>query len=174
MPVRRYLLAAAVVLIQSGVLLHHAGAKTIEAGDATASWTGKGVIEDLDAGDSIFSGAVTGTMFIRHPEGTDHAVIHAAKIECQTVIRLSEKKEEQHTALCVMTAHEGKDVAYGELRCTGKKDDCKGEFTFTYGKGAFKGISGKTPFVGGINIERKGEGLIYGYAHWPKLTYHLP
>jgi hypothetical protein len=101
-------------------------------------------------------------------------VIHAAKIECQTVILLSRTKQEEHAALCVMTAHEGKDVAYGELRCAGKKDDCKGEFTFTYGKGAFKGISGKTPFVGGINIEQKQAGRIYGYAHWPKLTYQLP
>jgi hypothetical protein len=73
-----------------------------------------------------------------------------------------------------MTAHEGKDVAYGEMRCTGKKDECKGEYTFTYGSGGFKGISGKTPFVGGINIEQRAEGRIYGYAHWPKLTYSLP
>jgi hypothetical protein len=36
-------------------------------------------LEDLEDGDSIFSGAVSGTMFIRHPEGTAHAVIHAAK-----------------------------------------------------------------------------------------------
>jgi hypothetical protein len=150
------------------------GAKVVEAGDATASWTGKGVLEDLEDGDGIFSGAVSGTMFIRHQEGTAHAVIHAAKIECQTVIRFSRTKQEEHSALCVMTAHEGKDVAYGELRCAGKKDDCRGEFTFTYGKGAFRGITGKTPFVGGINIERKEEGRIYAYAHWPKLTYQVP
>jgi len=73
-----------------------------------------------------------------------------------------------------MTAHEGKDVAYGEMRCVGKKDDSRGEYTFTWGSRAFKGIAGTTPFVGGINIERKKEGLIYGYAAWPHLTYSLP
>lgn len=175
MRVKPYALLVAALLLAGGEPLEPAGAKTIEAGDATASWTGKGVIDDLDGGDSIFSGTLTGTMFIRHPEGeAGHALIHAAKIECQTVIRISEKKEEQHAALCVMTAHEGKDAAYGEIRCTGKKDDCRGEFTFTYGRGGFKGIAGKTPFIGGINIEQKSEGRIYGYAHWPHMTYSLP
>ena len=174
MQARGHVSAVAVLVLNTAAFLCDAHAKVIEAGDATASWTGKGVIEDLDDGDSVFSGAVSGTMFIRHPEGTAHAVIHAAKIECQTVIRFSRTKQEEHAALCVMTAHEGQDVAYGELRCAGKKDDCRGEFTFTYGKGAFRGINGKTPFVGGINIERKQEGAIYGYAHWPKLTYQVP
>jgi hypothetical protein len=170
---RRVLLAAVVLPIYMG-MCGIAEAKTIEAGDATASWTGKGTLEDLGDGDRVFSGAITGTMFIRHPEESARALIHAAKIECQTVARISENKEEQHTALCVMTAHEGKDVAYGEMRCAGKKDECKGEYIFTYGSGGFKGITGKTPFVGGINIEHKAEGRIYGYAHWPKLTYSLP
>ena len=72
------------------------------------------------------------------------------------------------------TVQKWKDVAYGEMRCVGKKDDCRGEFTFSWGSGGFKGITGSTPFVGGINIEQKKEGRIYGYAAWPKLTYSLP
>lgn len=174
MRARKAILLAVALLFMDVGLFETAETKTIEAGDATASWTGKGVIDDLEDGDSVFSGTLTGTMFIRHPEGPGHALIHAAKIECQTVIRLSEKQEEHHTALCVMTAHEGKDAAYGEIRCSGRKDDCRGEFTFTYGRGGFKGITGKTPFIGGINIEQKKEGRIYGYAHWPKMTYSLP
>jgi hypothetical protein len=156
------------------VFCRDADAKTIEAGEATSSWNGKGEVNDLEDGVRIFSGLITGTMFIRHPEGAGHARIHAAKIDCQTIVRLSEDKEERQSALCVMTAHEGKDVAYGEMRCVGKKDDCRGEFTFFWGSGAFKGITGTTPFVGGINIERKQEGRIYGYAAWPNLTYSLP
>jgi hypothetical protein len=168
-------LCAATVLFLGMVWQHPVQARVIEAGDATASWTGRGVIEDLDEEASVFSGTITGTMFIRHPEGkSGHTAIHAAKIQCQTVIHLSQTHKEQHTALCVMTAHEGKDTAYGEMRCTGKKDDCRGEFTFTYGRGGFKGITGTTPFVGGINIEQKSEGRIYGYGHWPNMTYHLP
>ena len=65
-------------------------------------------------------------------------------------------------------------TASGEMRCVGKKDDCRGEFTFSWGSGAFRGITGTTPFVGGINIERKEAGRIYGYAAWPNLTYSLP
>ena len=151
-----------------------AESKTIEAGEATASWNGKGVIDDLGNGERVFTGTMTGTMFIRHPEGSGHALIHAAKIDCQAIIRFSEDREETQTALCIMTAHEGKDVAHAELRCTGKKDECKGQFTFTWGSGGFKGITGSTPFVGGINIEQKKDGRIYGYAAWPKLMYSLP
>ena len=81
---------------------------------------------------------------------------------------------ERHTALCLMRAHEGKDLAYGEIRCVGKKNECKGEFTFVWGMGGFKGITGTTPFVGGIYIEQEKEGRIYGTAHWPELTYTLP
>jgi hypothetical protein len=166
------MLAVVSLFIHMG-LFDHAEAKTIEAGEATASWSGKGVIDDLGNGESVFSGAITGTMFIRHTQGSGRALIHAAKIQCQTVARISENKEEQN-ALCLMTAHEGKDIAYAEMQCVGKKDDCQGKYTFTWGTGAFKGITGTTSFVGGINIERKEEGRIYGYAAWPQLTYSLP
>jgi hypothetical protein len=150
-----------------------AESKTIEAGEATASWNGKGVIHDLGDGEAVFSGTIIGTMFIRHGQELGRALIHAAKIQCQTVARISENKEEQ-SALCLMTAHEGKDIAYGEMRCVGKKDDCQGTYTFTWGSGGLKGITGTTPFIGGINIERKEDSRIYGYAAWPRLTYSLP
>lgn len=61
------------------MIAESSGATTIEAGEATASWNGTGVIEDLENGDRLFSGSITGTMFIRHPEGTAHARIHADK-----------------------------------------------------------------------------------------------
>jgi hypothetical protein len=70
--------------------------------------------------------------------------------------------------------HEGKDLAYGEIRCAGKKDECKGEFMFVWGTGGFKGITEKTPYVGGVFVEDQKEGRIYGSAHWPELTYSLP
>lgn len=170
---RKIVLTAAGICMSLGFSVR-AESKTVEAGDATVSWNGTGVIDDLGFGERVFTGTMTGTMFIRHPEGSGHALIHAAKIDCQAVIRFSENREEHQTALCIMTAHEGKDVAHGEMRCVGKKDDCRGDFTFTWGSGGFKGITGSTPFVGGINIEQKKEGRIYGYAAWPNLTYSLP
>ena len=171
---RQFIVPTVTLLVMGVGFFEGAESKTIEAGEATASWNGKGVIDDLEEGDRVFSGTINGTMFIRHPEGSGHALIHAAKIDCQAVVFLSESKEERQSALCIMTTHEGKDVAYGEMRCVGKKDDCKGEFTFSWGSGGFKGITGSTPFVGGINIEQKKEGRIYGYAAWPNLTYSLP
>jgi hypothetical protein len=152
-----------------------AEAKSIEAGHATVSWKGNGVVDDLGDGDRVFSGTVTGTVLVKHlPEGSTPAQIHATKLDCQAIFLISENGEERHTALCIMRAHEGKDVAYGEIRCVGKKDECKGEFSFVWGKGGFKGITGTTAYIGGIIIEDLQEGLIYGSAHWPKMTYTLP
>ena len=72
---------AGVVIMGIG-LFDRAEAKTIEAGEATASWNGTGIIQDIGDGNRVFTGAITGTMFIRHPEGAGHSRIHAAKIDC--------------------------------------------------------------------------------------------
>jgi hypothetical protein len=152
-----------------------AEAKTVAAGHATVSWKGKGVIDDLGDGNRVFGGTITGTILVKHlPEGSAPAEIHAGKIDCQAIFRISETNEERHTALCIVRVHEGKDLAYGEMRCAGKKEECKGDFTFVWGTGGFKGITGTTPYVGGIFVEDQKEGRIYGSAHWPELTYSLP
>ena len=165
----------ATLLILSMGFFCEAGAKTIKAGHATVSWKGKGVIDDLGSGNRVFSGAITGALLVKHlPDGSAPAQIHAGKLDCQAIFRISENEEEQHTSLCMMRAHEGKDLAYGEMRCVGKKNACTGEFTFVWGSGGFKGITGTTPYVGGIIIENQKEGLINGSAHWPEMTYSLP
>jgi hypothetical protein len=152
-----------------------AEAKTIEAGHATVSWKGKGVIEDLGNGDKVFSGTLTGMILVKHlPEGSEPAQIHKTKMDCQTILYINKNVEERKTILCILRAHEDKDLAYGEIRCAGKTGECKGEFTWVWGKGGFKGITGTTPFVGSIYIEEQKEGEIYGSAHWPELTYTLP
>lgn len=172
---RQSIIPTATLLIVSMGFFCEAEAKTIEAGHATVSWKGKGVIEDLGDGDRAFSGTLTGTLLVKHlPEASAPAQIHAGKIDCQTIVHISESTEERQTALCIVRVHEGKDLAYGEMRCVGKKDECKGEFTWVWGRGGFKGITGTTPFVGGIYIEQQKEGLIYGNAHWPEMTYSLP
>lgn len=56
----------------------------------------------------------------------------------------------------------------------GEERRLQGRVYVAWGSGGFKGITGTTPFVGGINIEQRKEGRIYGYAHWPKMTYSLP
>ena len=175
MQFRQLITPAVILFIMSIGFVCDAEANTIEAGHATVSWKGKGVIDDLGNGDRVFSGTLTGTLLVKHlPEGSAPSQIHAGKIDCQAIFRISENEEERHTALCIVRAHEGKDLAYGEIRCVGKKDECKGEFSFVWGKGGFKGITGTTPYIGGIIIEDLQEGLIYGSAHWPKMTYTLP
>ena len=153
-------------------------AKTVEAGDATTRWIGKGIIDDHGDGERIFMGQITGTLFVRHPSdkqpNKQRAEIHAALVHCQTVARLNPQKDEEQRALCSMTAHEGRDIAYSAMRCQGPKDACRGGYTFIWGSGGFAGIKGSTLFIGGVNIERPSEDEISGYAFFPALTYTLP
>jgi hypothetical protein len=163
------------LLVLSMGLFYEAEAKTIDAGHATVSWKGKGVIDDLGDGGRVFSGTLTGTILVKHlPEGSEPAQIHKTTMDCQTIFYVNKDVEERKTVLCILRAHQGKDLAYGEIRCTGKTGDCKGEFTWVWGTGGFKGITGTTPFVSSIYLEEKGKGEIYGSAHWPNLTYSLP
>jgi hypothetical protein len=92
-------------------------------------------------------------------------------------VNLNRNKDSQAIeGLCTIVAHEGKDVAYGRLKCTGNSKECMGDFTFTGGSGGFTGMSGTTPFETSIDFElqegKKGQAI--GYAVWPNLTYTLP
>ena len=172
---RQSIVQTVTLLVMSVGLFCGAEAKTIEAGHATVSWKGKGVIDDLGDGDRVFRGTLTGTILVTHlPEGSAAAQSHAAKMDCQAILYISKNVEERKTILCIVRAHQGKDLAYGEIRCVGKTGECKGEHTWVWGKGGFKGITGTTPFVAGIYIEEQKEGEIYGSAHWPEMTYSLP
>ena len=55
------------LLVMSMGFVYGAEAKTIEAGHATVSWKGKGVIDDLGNGERVFSGTLTGTLLKARP-----------------------------------------------------------------------------------------------------------
>ena len=83
-------------LLMSIGLYCGAEAKTIEAGHATVSWKGKGVIDDLGNGDKVFSGTLTGIILVKHlPEGSEPAQIHKTKMDCQTILYISKNVEER-------------------------------------------------------------------------------
>ena len=83
---------------------------------------------------------------------------------------------EESVGICTIIAHEGKDTAYGQWKCSGKLDEFEGEFTFTGGAAGLSGVPGRTPIRNRIDIERVegGRSEAYGYSYWPKLTYTLP
>jgi len=175
MQFRRLIIPTVTLLVVSLGLFSGAEAKTIEAGHATVSWTGQGVIDDLGDGDKIFRGTITGFFLVKHlPEGSAPPQIHKGKMDCQAILHISQNQEGPKTGVCIIRTHEDKDTAYVEIRCVGNKGECKGEMTWAWGKGAFKGITGTTPFVSTIYIEQEKEGRIYGSAHWPEMTYSLP
>jgi hypothetical protein len=134
------------LLVLSMGFFYEAEAKPIEAGHATVSWKGKGMIDDLGDGDSVFSGTLTGTILVKHlPEGSAPAQIHETKMDCQAILYISKNVEERKTILCILRAHQGKDLAYGEIRCVGKTGECNGEMTWVWGKGGSRGLQGRRP-----------------------------
>ena len=156
-------------------LFSTAEAGTVEAGHATVSWTGQGVIDDLGNGDRIFRGTITGAILVQHlPVGSAPPQVHKGKIDCQAIFHISENQEGPKTGVCIIRAHEDKDLAYVEIRCVGTKGECKGDMTWAWGRGGFKGITGTTPFVSSMYIEKEKAGRIHGSAHWPEMTYTLP
>jgi hypothetical protein len=172
---RQSIISSATLLVMSTGLYCGAEATTIQAGHATVSWTGQGVIDDLGDGDRIFRGTITGTILVKHlPEGSAPAQIHKGKMDCQAILHISETQEGPKTGVCIIRAHDDKDLAYVEIRCVGTKGECKGDMTWVWGRGGFKGITGTTPFVATIYIEQQKAGRIHGSAHWPELTYSLP
>src|SRR5215467_4446780 len=104
---RPYILAPVMLRVTSMGLFCGAEAKTIDAGHATVSWKGKGVIDDLGDGDQVFSGTLTGTILVKHlPEGSAPAQIHATKMDCQAILYISKTVEEKKTILCILRAHQ--------------------------------------------------------------------
>ena len=62
---RQSIIPTVTLLVMSMGPFCGAEAKTIEAGHATVSWKGKGVIDDLGDGDRVFSGTLTGTILVK-------------------------------------------------------------------------------------------------------------
>jgi hypothetical protein len=144
--VRPSIILTITLLVLSMGFFYEAEAKPIEAGHATVSWKGKGMIDDLGEGDRVFSGILTGTILVKHlPEGSAPAQIHETKMDCQAILYISKNVEERKTILCILRAHEGKDLAYGEIRCVGKTGECNGEMTWVWGKGGSRGLQGRRP-----------------------------
>jgi hypothetical protein len=172
---RQSIIPTVTFLIMSIGLFCGAEAKTIEAGHATMSWTGQGIIDDLGDGERVFSGKITGNILVKHlPVGSAPAQIHKGRMDCQAILHIRENQEGPKTGVCIIRAHGDKDIAYAEIRCAGVKGECKGEMTWAWGKGGFKDITGTTPFVATIYIEQGKAGRIHGSAHWPDMTYTLP
>ena len=130
----------------------------------------------LGNGDKVFSGTLTGTILVKHlPEGSAPAQIHATKMDCQAILYISKNcRGTEYGPLHLESPCRTRTSRTGKYDVLGKTGECKGEFTWVWGKGGFKGITGTTPFVAGIYIEEQKEGEIYGSAHWPNLTYTLP
>ena len=183
---RQSIIPTVTLLVMSMGLFCGAEAKTIEAGHATVSWKGMGVFDDLlGDGDRVFSGTITGTILVKHlPEGSAPAEIHKTTLDCQAMIHISENTEVQQTALCILKAHQGKDLAYTEIRCVGKKDECVGEFTWVWGKGGWLGALGALDFAGGTvvhissGVSALAAALVIGrrkgYGREPMQPHSLP
>jgi hypothetical protein len=171
-----FVIAIGIVLALGEGAGSFAYAKTAEAGDSSSSWSGSGEVQDLGEGDQVINGMVKGMLIARHKD-EGKTVVHSSKLLCPVRVNLNKTNDYKAIAgLCTIVAHEGKDVAYAQWKCTGTLNECEGEFTFTGGTGGFSGISGTTPFHTKIIFEQQeGKNVqAIGYARWPNLTYTLP
>ena len=90
MQFRQLVTPAVILFIMSLGFFCEAEAKTIEAGHATVSWKGKGVIDDLGDGDRVFRGTLAGIILVKHlPEGSEPAQIHKTKMDCQAILYIN-------------------------------------------------------------------------------------
>src|SRR5262245_42536739 len=95
---RPFIIPTIALLVMSMGVFYEAEAKTIDAGHATVSWKGKGVIDDLGDGDKVFSGTLTGTILVKHlPVDSEPAQIHQTKMDCQAILYISKNVEEKKT-----------------------------------------------------------------------------
>ena len=119
------IISTVILLVISMGCFCEAEAITIAAGHATVSWKGTGVIDDLGDGDRVFSGTINGTILVKHlPEGSTPAQVHKAKMNCQAILHISEHQAQPKTVLCILRAHEDKDLAYGEVRHLNRIPGC--------------------------------------------------
>src|SRR4029079_18856804 len=117
MQFRQLITPAVILFIMSLGFFSAAEATTIEAGHATVSWKGKGVIDDLGDGDKVFSGTLTGTILVKHlSKGSEPAQIHKTPMNCQAILYISKTVEERKTILCILRPRQGKDLVYVEVR----------------------------------------------------------
>lgn len=171
-----FIFAMVLVMSITAINCSSAYAKTIEAGESNSNWQGTGEIQNFGDGEQAISGIVKGVVIVRH-KGEGKTVVHSAKLVCPARVTLNRKEDYgAMRGLCTIVAHEGKDIAYAEWRCTGTMKECEGDFTFTGGAGGFKGISGTTPFQTSIlfELQEGNRAQAVGYAVWPNLTFTLP
>lgn len=150
--------------------------KTIEAGESSASWNGTGELMEIGNGEQVINGTVKGVLMSRHKDG-GKLIVHSSRLVCPVRVNLNRTKDTQvMDGICTIVAHEGKDIAYANWKCSGNLKECEGQFTFTSGSGGFTGISGTTPFQTSIVFEmQEGKNVqALGYAIWPNLTHNLP
>ena len=132
---RRYLIPAVAIALLHMLPVQAAEQKT---GEAIIPWEAKGRVFKVDTETIMFLGAFKGIMYIESSKGD----LHEAFVMCPIVQRLAiETGMGEATGHCEITASP-EDVAYAEMKCTGKVGGCTGTFKLVDGLGKFAGISG--------------------------------
>ena len=172
--------------ISLGILLSLIGAScTIpaeaaeqETVQAIIPWDAEGRVFQVDTGTMMFIGAFHGVMYVKSSVGD----IHEAFVMCPFTQTLDlASGDSEAIAYCEITASP-EDVAYAELTCNGKIDDCNGTFSLTDGEGKFAGISGsgqlrvRSPFGALVSGIASGADLRIssGLAVIKDLEYRIP
>ena len=132
---RRFLMAAAVLLLVNFLPVHAAEQDTVQA---IIPWEASGRIFQVDTSTIMFLGAFTGVMYIESSQGE----MHEAFVMCPIIQKLNlEMGTSEAVGHCEISAS-SENVAYADLTCNGEVGSCNGTFTLVDGEGEFAGIAG--------------------------------
>ena len=105
---------------------------------AIIAWQGQGQVFQTGDSKAQFLGSLEGIMYVETAQGD----MNEAFVRCPIVQEINlEDGTTSANGKCIIVASPD-DTAYAEISCDGEKGICRGEFTFTGGKGRLAGIRG--------------------------------
>ena len=105
---------------------------------AIVAWQGQGQVFQTGDSKAQFLGSLEGIMYVETAQGE----MNEAFVRCPIVQDINlEDGTTSAKGKCIIVASPD-DTAYAEISCNGEKGICRGEFTFTGGKGRLTGIRG--------------------------------
>jgi hypothetical protein len=116
----------------------YVGSQEVSSLDGVLSWSGNGRIFQIGVDQQEFLGVIEGVFYIETSEGR----LDDAFMECSVKQRINHQSNiNTATGNCVIVLSP-QNNAFGEYKCQGDGEACRGKFTLTGGTGDFEGISG--------------------------------
>ncbi|GJL78457.1 MAG: hypothetical protein NPINA01_14460 [Nitrospinaceae bacterium] len=105
-----------------------------------SSWRSDGTVYSMSKNMDFYTGVMKGTFFVKDHTGKTHFT-HATRLTCPFSVQINKGGKDELQGMCQLVNQRG-DRANARISCTGEKENCNGDWKFTAGSGALKGIKG--------------------------------